>query len=229
MLLLGLFGGWWDMPPTGRSLFLRGRLAGYAAIAAVIAYVVHPGAVTYGLIVHIGDICHIGDVIHGAVVEEGSVLPASALIAEPGVSESIVDPTVEPDLRTPVPDIPHEGVAAPAPITRSPENPNLGRLHPGARHPVVVVIIGVPRPVTRRPQITVAGNNRLLVHGQHGRSDSNGHSKLRERGSWHRQRHQRKQQWREQQRTNAMNATHFELPPENIPGCHRERRPTSSR
>jgi hypothetical protein len=50
MLLLGLFGGWWDMPPTGRSLFLRGRLAGYAAIAAVIAYVVHPGAVTYGLI-----------------------------------------------------------------------------------------------------------------------------------------------------------------------------------
>src|ERR1022692_3336607 len=178
--MLGLQRRWRPVLLVCRCFFCLGRAGGNSTGAAVIADIVDPSVVDYGLVVNVvnaGDI----HVVHRTVVVKLSVLPTSALIAGTTIAKAVVDPTVEADLRTPVTVIPAVGVAAPAPITGSPEQTNLGSHHPRTRHPEVAFIPICP--VAGRPDITGGGHHGLCVHRQRGRSDRDRNRELRERGS----------------------------------------------
>jgi hypothetical protein len=122
---------------------------------------IHCGVVDHGLVVNIVN-ARAAHVVHRAVVVEGPVIPISASVANTAIAEAVVDPTVEADMRTPVADIPRIGIAAPAPITGSPEQANLGSHYPRTRHPEVALL--TISPVAWRPQITIAGDHGLRVH-----------------------------------------------------------------
>ena len=177
--VLGLHRCWRRVLPACHRLFRGCRTGGNSTCATVIANMVYRGFVDYGLVV---DVVNDRDihVVHRGVVAEGSVGPISTAVADATVAEAIVDATVEADLAAPVAFIPSEGIAAPTPIAGSPEQANAGRLHPRARHPEIAFI--AVRPITGRPQITFSGNHGLGVNRQRGRSDRDGHAKLRERG-----------------------------------------------
>jgi hypothetical protein len=125
-------------------VFARNRFLGcrgtstQTTTAPVIADAVDGCVVDNGLVVHIGDV-HIADIGHRPVVGENSIVPASAFEPDAGVAETLVDATVEADLRPPVAFIPNESATAPAPEARSPEHTGNGRLHPSAGNPVVAV------------------------------------------------------------------------------------------
>src|ERR1700683_179437 len=162
---------------AGRRFFCRGWVRGNSTAAAVIAYVVYPRLVDYGLAVNVVNVRDV-QVVHRAVVVEGSVIPVSATIAHTAVAEAVVDAAVEADFRTPIAAIPGKSVVAPTPIAGSPEQASFRRFNPGARNPEVAFI--AIRPVARRPQIAGRGNHGLLIHRQRGRSDCDRHADLRE-------------------------------------------------
>lgn len=81
--------------------FLFGRGARIdPAISAVVADPVHRSVVdNRGVVnvVNVGDIY----VVDGAIIEKMSALPTSAFISIAEVAESVIDPTVESDMRSP--------------------------------------------------------------------------------------------------------------------------------
>ena len=129
-------------------------------------------------------------IVHFAVVVKMIVLPSSTFIAVAKVSVAIVDTTVKADLRTPIAFVKNKSGAAPAPIRRSPKIANLRSEDPRAGHPVV--ILAIPRPITGRPDITVAGTDGLFIDGQFRRSEADGntYSDLRERNRREKQKSQ---------------------------------------
>ena len=162
-----------------RGLFCPARAGVNSTGAAVITDMVHPGVVDHGLVVNIVNVRDV-HVIHRAVVVEGPVVPISAFIAHTTIAEAVVNATVEADIRAPVTFIPGVGVAAPTPVTGSPEEANLGSHHPRTGHPEVAFIS--ISPVAGRPQITFGWGHGLNVHRERGRSDRDRYAELRERG-----------------------------------------------
>jgi hypothetical protein len=122
---------------------------------------VHRRVVDHGFVVNIVN-TRAADIIYRAVVAEGPIVPIPAFIAGTTIPETVVDATVEANMIAPVPVMPSVGVAAPAPITGSPEQANFGSHYPRTRHPEVSLI--TISPVAGRPQITIARNHGLRVH-----------------------------------------------------------------
>ena len=149
------------MSLTCRSHLCSCGAGGNSTGTTVIADMVHRDVVDYGLVVNIVNVRDV-HVIHRAVVVESSVIPISAFIADTTIAEAVVDATVEADIRTPVAAVPGVGVAAPTPITGSPEETNFGSHHPRTRHPEVAFT--TISPVAGRPQIAVGGSHGLRVH-----------------------------------------------------------------
>src|ERR1700683_2172155 len=131
------------------------------------------------------------------VIEEMPTFPTSAIEAVTEVTETIVDPAIKPYSGTPIAVIEHKPGAAPTPVGRGPQDADFRSHYPSARDPVIVGGIVVIIPVSRRPKITVAGANRLLVNGQDRRPYRNRHADL----SGHRPRYAH-QQYCEQHRSN---------------------------
>jgi len=129
--------------------------------ATVVTHPVDGGVVDHAAFVDIRDV-DVSNIIDRAVVAEGPVVPIPAFIAGATIPETVVDATVEADMRTPVADIPGVGIAAPTPITGRPEQANFGSHYPRTRHPEVALI--TISPVAGRPQITVARDHGLRVH-----------------------------------------------------------------
>src|SRR5690242_7719722 len=128
-------------------------------------------SVSHGPAVRVPD-ARIADVVDLTVIEEPSVLPIAALVARAGVAVAVVDAAVEADMRPPIAGVPEIGAVAPTPPRRRPIEPDRGRKHPGARHPVVVILaVG---PVAGCPDVAVAGDRRLLIDGQRRRRDPDG-------------------------------------------------------
>src|ERR1700678_1690176 len=123
--------------------------------------------------------------------------PTSAIEAVTEVSETIVDPAIKAYSGTPIAVIEHNPGAAPTPVGRGPQEAGFRSHYPGARYPEIVGGIVIIIPVSRRPEITVAGANRLLVNGQDRRPYRNRYADLR----GHRPRYAH-QQYREQHRSN---------------------------
>src|SRR5207302_5070487 len=98
-----------------------------------------------------------------AVVIEAITVPAAADVAEAEVSEAISNPAIESDLRAPIAVIENEGIVGPSPVWRRPQVTDFWSEYPGARHPVIILVVVVPSPIARRPDITLAGAKRLIV------------------------------------------------------------------
>src|SRR5579871_324637 len=146
------------------------RTGADASVTAVVADTVNCGVVDDGSVVHVVDVCNI-HVAHGTVVVELSVLPASTLIPITVVAIAVTDATVETNLLAPVAVVENIPVAAPAPIGRSPEQSGFRSHDPCSRHPVVAVVIAGVSPIAWCPDVALAREQRLLIHGQFWRSE----------------------------------------------------------
>src|SRR5579863_2406852 len=156
-----------EMTFMRRRFFETARAGIYSAVAAVEADAIHAPLVDHGLVVDV----NIRDrhIVHRAVVEERPVAPVSTLISMPEISKPVIHAAIKANMWPPVSRMPKIEASAPAPITRGPKQAGLRSHYPGSRHPVVS--IRAIRPITRRPDIAVAGTSRLHVHRQHRRRD----------------------------------------------------------
>ncbi len=146
-----------------RQLLLR-RLRRHPARTAIVADVIHRGVVDDDRLVV--DVGHVRDADVGdcAVVVETSAPPFAARKAHAAVAESVVNPSVEAHVRSPVSGMPRVETAAPTPITGSPQHTHWSQ-HPCARHPVVAAFI-IPGPVARSPQKAWSGGHGLRINWQ---------------------------------------------------------------
>src|SRR3984893_14679987 len=90
-------------------------------------------------------------------------------------------------MRSPVAVVPHVFRIDQAPITGSPQPAERRCQNPGARNPVVILVVPGIRPVTRGPNVPGCGTGRLHVHGQRRWCESDGYSdakKSREGCGW---------------------------------------------
>jgi hypothetical protein len=157
------------------SLFLRRRFPVHST-GTVEASTVYRGVVVHHrLVIHIVNLGHV-DVIHRPVVVEIIPPPISAFIAFSHVSIAIIYPAIETDVRSPVTCIPYVHSVVPSPISRRPQEAGRRRKHPCTGYPVIIFIVIAISPVAGRPDIIVAGTNRLYVDWQGGWRDSNGYS-----------------------------------------------------
>lgn len=173
LLYLVRLGAYWrHMPFACKCLLLRRWASDDTSIAAVITHAIYRGIVVDDRrVVDVSDIRNI-HICHGAVIEKVVTLPPSAHEAVPEITESIVDTAIESNVRPPIAVIKHERAAHPSPIRRSPKEPRLGRHHPRTWHPVVVIAIVVPCPVSWSPYVTFSGAKGLLVNGQCRRAET---------------------------------------------------------
>src|SRR5262249_21472200 len=171
-----------------------GGRGGGAAGTAIVAQVGYVRVVDHRLGV---DVVNRGraEIVDGAVIAEDAVLPVTALIADAHIAEAVIDAAVKPDMRPPIASMPDIRAAAPAPVARRPEHADDGRLHPGARHPIIALV--APGPITGGPDVTRTGDRRMIVDRQWrwGYPHANADGDLCIRGG--RQRHRRR---RDQQR-----------------------------
>lgn len=162
--MLSLHGGRFDVMVPACSLFFGQGASRHSTRAAVIANLVYRHVVDDRFVVHV----HVRDVHvrYAAVIAKVSVVPTTAFVAMADISEPVVDPSIEADVRAPVARVPGVEAAAPSPIARGPEKANLGCHHPCTRNPVIAFV--PVRPITGCPDVTIAGTKRLRVHRQGG-------------------------------------------------------------
>ena len=153
--------------PLSRHLLRRGArlnsMRTTVVAGAVNVHIVNHRAVVH--IVNVGDV-HIVDC---AVVVEVMAAPVSTPVADAGVTEAVVNATVESDGRSPVAGVPVVQSGGKSPVARRPQEADLGRHHPCSRHPVVSA--RAVSPITRCPDVSWSRTERLRVHGQRGRAD----------------------------------------------------------
>ena len=137
------------------------RTSGNASTATVVGYA---GIVVYddGAVINMS---HVDvDSIHRAVVVEVVSVPVAAVIAEAGVTEAIIDASVEADMGAPVSAAEAPTVVVPAPVTGSPKSSVIRWKTPSAGYPVVAG--GRPVPVAGGPDVVGSGGYGLVVLGE---------------------------------------------------------------
>jgi hypothetical protein len=112
-----------------------------------------------GAVVDVGDVDV--DAVDGAVVVEVVSVPVAAVIAETGVTEAVVDASVETDVEAPVATVEAPAVVVPTPVAGSPECSIVGGSAPCAGDPVVAG--GGPVPVAGSPDVVRSGGYGLIV------------------------------------------------------------------
>src|SRR5258708_4835598 len=149
-------------------------------VATVEAHAIFDAIVDHCRVVHVVDIGHV-HIGHGTVVKEVSIVPTSAFETLAEVTKSVIDPAIKTNFRAPETFVPEEYIPAPTPPARGPQETDFRSEHPRARHPVVILTVVIPIPVSRRPDITLAWTNGLLIYRQRRRSECNRYSELRHR------------------------------------------------
>jgi len=197
LLLLRLHWGCLPVRLAGDCRVCCGGSRRGSTVSTVVTHAVHRSVIVRDLcvvrVVDDGGV-YVG---HRGVVPVGISLPPATVKAFPWIAVSIINPAVESDPRSPIAWIPPITVINPAPITRSPKQAWLGRQDPRAGHPVMFFCIGVPRPVTRSPEVTFTRTNGLVVNWQRRWADPNHNRDLSWRKRW---RQQKKQAVRKNQR-----------------------------
>ena len=169
--MLGLGGNGTNMPVMRRGFFGGGRSRRESTLAPVVADPAHRRVID-GRVIDVVDVVDI-HVQYGTIVEKMSVVPTPTVKANSKVAEAVVDAAIKPDGRPPIAIVENETSAAPAPISGCPQEADFGSHHPRTRHPVIVVKIVAPAPVTWRPEVAVPRADRLLINRQRGWSESN--------------------------------------------------------
>ena len=103
-------------------------------------------------------------IVDGPVVVEAVAAPVAALIADSDVAEAVVDASVVANVAAPIAIVVAVASAAKVPVSRRPEIAHFWRARPCARHPVISAVRVAP--ISRRPQVTVAGDVRLRIFRQ---------------------------------------------------------------
>jgi len=144
------------LPP--RRHFGSGRTSLDAAASTVITDpCARRGNVVVIHIVHVRHV-HIGN---RAVVIDGAVFPVATVVAVAGVAESVIDSTVEADIRAPVPGMKDVVISRVRPVRRRPERSLVRGQHPRSWDPIVTSLrVG---PVAGIPDVVLAGTWRLTV------------------------------------------------------------------
>jgi hypothetical protein len=150
----------------------RRRLSLDSARAPVVGHPRHIDIIDYRFVVHITHVSNVY-VVDGAVVIEVATVPITSVVSRTGVTESVVDATVESDLRSPVAGVPNVKPSSKAPVARCPKEARLRGDHPRARYPVVPVVVRAPRPVSRSPDVTGARTQGLRINRQNRRAKPN--------------------------------------------------------
>jgi hypothetical protein len=113
-------------------------------------------------VVDVGDVDV--DAVDGAVVVEVVAVPIAAVIADTGVTEAIVDSTVEANMKTPEAAVEAVSSAVEAPVAGGPERPVVRRGAPCAGNPIIAG--GAPVPVAGSPDVIGRGGHGLVVDGE---------------------------------------------------------------
>ena len=113
-----------DVTLVGKGLLPRSGLRLHASISSVVADRIN-GINNRPLV----DVVDDRDVhmIYSRVIEELSTIPVTAFVAHSDVAVTVVNSSVEADVRTPISDIPDIRAIGPTPISRRPEKADLGR------------------------------------------------------------------------------------------------------
>jgi hypothetical protein len=104
------------------------------------------------------------DAIDCAVVVEVVSVPVAAVIAVTGVTEAVVDASIEADVEAPVATVEAPAAVVPTPVAGSPERSIVRRSAPCAGNPVVAD--GTPIPVAGCPDVVGSGGYWLVVFGE---------------------------------------------------------------
>jgi hypothetical protein len=146
---------------------------------------------------------------HAGVVVVLAAPPIATVEPGAGVTETVVNSAIEADHRPPIADIPDIGAVRKCPVSRGPEQTDLGRKYPRAWDPVVAVI-NVVRPITRHPDVTRSRAKRLCIDWQKRGANPNRYSYAYLWWIWVRSRRFRNNQERghQGQRTKQIGDTH---------------------
>jgi len=167
------------VPLMRRRLFSTCGMLINATIAAVIADARYVRSVVYYCrVVDIVDDSFVY-VVHRAIVKKASVVPTPTFIAMAEVTEAITDPAIETYMWTPVTFIENKAIAAPTPVARGPQQADFRSQDPSPRDPIIIV--AVPTPVPRYPDVPFVGARRLVVDGELRRGKVNRYADLGER------------------------------------------------
>ena len=160
------------------GLLLSSRVCRNSSLAAVIADAINRRTIVddRGVV----DVVNRGDVYIGdrAIVEEPSVIPTSAFEAFSGITKTIVDSAIETDMGAPIAVIENIMSFVPGPVRWRPEIAGFRGRYPGAWNPVIVAFVITPRPIAGRPNVTLAGAERLLVDGKRWRAETHRKTKF---------------------------------------------------
>jgi hypothetical protein len=170
------------------SFFLRRRSSAHSTRTVKAGTVDRCIVIDHGFVI---SIVNLGDVhvIHRSVVVEIVSPPISALITFSSISIAVIYSAIETHVGSPVTVIPLVHPVVPPPISGCPQVAGCRRKHPCAGNPVIILIVFAISPVTGRPDIIVAGTNRLYVNRQCRGGDSDRYSNLPERYRWYEQHH----------------------------------------
>ncbi len=163
-----------DMSLASRGLFFAAGSRTNAAFASVIADTVYCRIVVDDCgVVGIMDFRDI-DVVHRAVVVKAVVVPATAFITAAEIAVAVIYAAVKTNPWAPITLMENKDSSAPTPIGRRPEKTAFRRRHPGARDPKI--IIPIPSPIARSPDIALLRANGLLIDGQRRRRVADGNA-----------------------------------------------------
>jgi len=189
VLVLGLCCDRWGVLFVRISLFLRRRSPVHSTRTVKAGAVDRRIIVDHRLVVNVVNLRHV-HVVHRPVVEEIVSPPIPAIITFSAIPVAVIDPAIETDVRSPITSVPNVHSIVPPPITGCPQEARRRRKHPCAGHPVIIFIVVAVCPVAGRPNIILAGTNRLYVYRQRRGRDSNRNSNdLPERYRWYEQHH----------------------------------------
>jgi hypothetical protein len=127
------------------------------------------------------------------VIGKGAAAPLAAGKAVASIAVAIVDAAVVADMAAPIAAMESVLAVGPVPVVGCPQRALVGRLDPGAGHPVVVALIRIVAPVAGRPHQVGPGADRLRIDRQlrWSEADTDGDLRVRRDGN---QREQKRQQ-----------------------------------
>jgi hypothetical protein len=127
------------------------------------------------------------------VVCKGAAAPLAAGKADAAITVAVVHAAIVADVAAPIALMEAVMAVGPIPVVRRPQRALIGRLHPGARHPVIVANLLIVGPVAGGPHQVGPGADGLHIDWQRRRSKADTDGDLRV-GRGGNQREQKRQQ-----------------------------------
>ena len=107
---------------------------------------------------------------YSSVVLEGVATPSAAPVTVSGVAITVINASVKTDRRSPVTLVKRVSTVSPTPPSRGPKQTDPWRRDPHAWDPIIIVVIVVPAPITRSPDMSCDRTGRLHDYRQRRRS-----------------------------------------------------------